>query len=291
VVGVRSSDFTGSRIVRRDEGLNACRGLELPGDLGNVTAVGGASSGLDFAGFENGEVLALHPDGLGWELDLGERHPVGALFTIQYQGREVLVVLWMDYGGSSGEFLKLIEIDNQITIKHFDVSFSVNDAARAVDGSAERIATEYDSDGIQHYRIDPMGDTLATGGERQIPRPSSLAGVFRDLSVDAGVALITAQRGVMYWRDGESPAFLGPVACVWPAHSGGPLPEPDDAEYVAAVADRAVSGTFLVLVEGSLTGSGQDGSYVFRMSHRGECGMVIEASEGDVITDVAWSGI
>lgn len=293
LIGVNNTDYTrGQSLVRRDIHLNPCRGVTIPRDHGDITSVGGTTGGLDLVGFDNGHVLLIQGDGMLWAIENPDRWPAGAVFTIQYQGAETVVVLWMTHGGGWGEFLNLYSLEDRSLLRSFDVNSSMQDAARAVDGSSDRIAAAYDNKGIQHFRIDPSGDTLADGDERRIPRPTQMAGAFRDLTVNPGLSLITGNYGVMYWPDGSSPAFLGPVACVWPARAGEALPEQGTGNnYRSATIDRRVADSFLVVFDGRLAGAERDDTYLFHMSHRGECALVTQASEDDEIVAVAWSGI
>ncbi len=293
LIAVNTTDYSrGNAIVRRDVNLNPCRGVTIPRDNGDITAVGGTSDGRDLVGTENGYVLLIEDDALLWSIDGPDRYPAGSVFTIQYQGTETVAVLWMDYHLSSGEILELYTLADRTHLRSFDVSFSVHDAAPPVDGSSDRVATEYDNDGIQHYRIDPHGDTLADGDERQIPRTTEHVGAFQELTVYPGMSLITGGRGVLYWPNNASPAFLGPVACAWPARVGEALPLVDTGNfYTSATVDPAHALTFLAVYEGRIEGAERDDTYIYRMTHRGECVLLEQASEDDSIDAIAWSGV
>jgi hypothetical protein len=290
VIGLRPTVYDqDNRVVRRDQHLRACRGATIPRSHGLLYFVAGTSDGRDLLGFDGGEVLLIHGSSILWGIDHEDDYPVGSLFTMQFEGREVLGVLWMQYSSSWGEQLDLRELSDGALIRRFDVSSSVHLAGPAMDGSSDRVSASYDANGIQHYRVVAGADSLGTAGEWQVPRPHALTGLARELAVYPGMTLLAANEGVLYWN-GDSPAFLGPVDCRWPINHGDTLPEPGEVQYLAAVPDRGRERTFLVLVDGRLLGASTSGSYIYRMTHRGECELLTESDGDHELSSIAWSG-
>lgn len=291
VMGLRPTVYDQDNlVVRRDENLRACRGMTVARSYGDLWVVGGTSDGRDLLGFGSGRVLLVSGGSIVWEIEHESDYPVGSLFTIQLGGREVVGVLWMQYSGSWGEQIDLRELADGRLIQRFEVSSSVQRAGPALDGSADRLSAAYDSDGVQHYRVVAGADSLGTAGEWQIPRPSYLTGTISDMAVNPGAALIATHNGVLYWAPGLSPAFLGPIACRWPLVRNDPLPDPEDSEHLSAVADRGRDRTFLTIIDGKLLGAESGGSYLYRLTYRGECELLAEADEDHELTSLAWSG-
>ncbi len=289
IIGLAPTTWDGSSVVvRRDRNLRACRGMTIDRDQGYLVSVAGTSRGHDLLGFDSGRLFLVD----GSESIWGIEHEsygmeVGAVFTMEFQGRQVAGVLWVD-SYNSGDSIDLLDLESGEPLQHYDVSSSVIGAARSTDGSSDRISGLIEWEGIQEYRAEPGAASLGMTGELQIATPR--AGEFGSLVITDDRAIIGAEQGVLWWPRDESLAFLGPVTCRWPVFSDGTIPDGDE-DYVAAVQDLDSGEHFLAAADGTLQGAESSGYYLFRFDTRGECELLITADEDHRFTSLSWSGL
>lgn len=287
VIGLRSTVYEkGSMIARLDTRLRPCKGFEFDRSQGDLSAVGGTKDGYDLVAFDNGQVFLLNGNHDLWGVEHESGNGALALFTMEFDGREVVGILWGDYYGTDS--LDLVELDDGRQIQRFDVSSSLVFMSPTVDGEPSTVAGMIEWDGVQVYRAELHADDLGTIGERQIATPRS--GTLNWLAAGSGELLIAADDGVLYWPPNTSDAFLGPIACLWPANRGGVLPE-SEAEYVSVAHDEGLSGFFLAVVDGDLEGVDATDSSIFRMGRNGECEYLYSAPEDMRINGIVWTGL
>lgn len=289
IIGMRPLEYDAdSAIARLDSSLRPCRGRDFIGDEGSVTSVSGTRRGQDLVGFDSGQFHLFDGNSQVWGLQHEDsRLSVGSIFTMGFAGSEVAGVLWHN-SSNSGDSVDLVSLDSSEGLAHYDANYGDIGAGPSLDGSENRFSGLIDWEGIQHYRTESTASTLGTTGERQVAAPR--AGQFNELSVADGRALIAADDGILYWNNDETQAFLGPIRCVWPASRGGVIPDGEE-EYLAVAQDLESEHHFLAAVSGTLVGDEDRGSYIFRMSTRGECELVVYADSAHQIVSIAWSGL
>lgn len=280
-------------LLRFTQDLAQCQGAIVRyDDYGTLSTVGGLPDGTDMVGFRGdfgyGGVLARF-DG---QTSIGRIedpmfYPIG-IAPLTFHGQPAIAVAWGSGSSSSdsGERLDIYAQADLAPLGSWDTSYELVRVAAPPSGQADRVAAMIGG-GLQEYRADPGGATLATTGELQVAKPSTV-GWARSLDVSGVDVRAATQRGVMSWRTGQAPAFLGPVQCRWPDTTTTPLPS-DDAAYVSAVIDRSSPDDTLVVVDGEVAGSDAD-TFLYVLRPRGECGLIAEIPSGYRAVSIAWSG-
>ncbi len=264
-------------LLRYDQTLSACRGAVVPyADYGTIASVGGLSDGTDLVGFSGpygrgGLLVRFEETTERGRVEDESLLPV-SIAALSFEGRPAVAVVWGSRSSSDdGDRLDVYAEDDLARLGSWDVTYSLVRAAAPPSGQPGRIAALI-GEGLQEYRADPGGTTLATTGELQVARPSN-TGVLRSLDVLGDRVRVAGDDGVLSWRLGAAPAFLGPVHCRWPRTTSSPLPE-ETADHAAALVDPSAPDESLVLVSGELRGGSDASSHLFRMTPRGECELV-----------------
>lgn len=264
-------------LLRYDETLSPCRGAVVPyADYGTIASVGGLSDGTDLVGFSGpygrgGLLVRFEERTERGRVEDASLLPI-SITALSFEGRAAVAVVWGSRSSSdNGDRLDVYAEDDLALLGSWDVSSSLVRAARAPSGQPGRLAALI-GDGLQEHRADPGGTTLATTGELQVARPSN-TGVLRSLDVSGDRVRVAGDDGVLSWRLGAAPAFLGPVQCRWPRTTSSSLPE-ETADHVAALIDPSAPDESLVLVSGELRGGSEARSHLYRMTPRGECELV-----------------
>lgn len=276
VVGLASAHAdTDQALLRFTESLAPCRGAVLPQDeLGTLSAVGALSDGTDLAGFStyfsNGGVLArVDGESVVARIEDAQAMPID-IAAIDFEGRPAAAVVWGSRSSSTDSGSRLdIYAEDLTKLASFAISSNLFRVAPEPGGDASRIAGLV-SGGLQVYR--PELDALATTGELQVASPST-SGNLKDLHVRGDLVRAVGTKGVLSWRAGDAPAFLGPVQCRWPDTLGTPLPA-ESAEYVSAIVDPRNLDDTLVVVNGELEEGSDEISHIYALRPRGECRLV-----------------
>jgi hypothetical protein len=290
VIGLRSTDWDQSDLVlRRDARLRPCRGTVIQTKQTQLSTVGGTSNGYDLLGFSDGAVM-IYDDGVPyWDFVDAEGHPALALFSIEFDGLARLAVVWGSWGSStpSATSFEVRYLEDGTEREVFSVTSELSHASPTLDGAPERIAGLI-WNGVQEYTVTPGADALGSTSEPNVATPWTSG--FRWIVPGEGQMLVASRAGVLYWPPETSPAFLGPVTCRWPAVVDGPVPDGEE-EYLSVAADLGRTDRFLTVVDGYLEGSDRSSTYLFRISARGECELILEAPPDHEIVGIAWTGI
>jgi hypothetical protein len=293
VVGLQSTEWDGDHaLVRLTSDLRACRGLVLPRALGNVTTVGGLSDGTDLVGFGSdygggGSLVRFDADGEVGRVESASDFPL-SVATVIFRGQPALAVAWGSRSSSDqGERVAVYALSDFAMLGSWDVSWELVRVAPSVSGQAERITGTISGD-LQEYRADPGGSSLATTGEVRVASPSG-SGYFGSIDVHGAEVRAVVDRGVLSWRAGLPPAFLGPVSCRWPATADTVLPMPT-AEYLSGVVALDAPEETIVLVSGELEGGSGAITHLYTLWHRGECRIEASFARRHRAVAIAWAG-
>lgn len=278
-------------LFRFDANLGPCRGLVLPNeDYSSLRAVGGLPDGRDLVGvtgdYSHPNALIVF-DGQNEVARVEDDAYVPMSIAPIEHGGPAVAVLWGsgDPGRENGERLDIYARDTFALIASFDATWDHKAVSPAPSGQPDRLAIlEYA--GLQEYRIDPGATSLATTGELQVALPRD-SGAANALDIVGGEVVAAQNDGIGRWALGEAPAFLGPVHCAWPAISGDRLPVAD-ANYTSVVHGR--DGRAIALVDGELEGGSEEDDFVFQISDRGECELVLAVPDTHAAIGLAWSG-
>ncbi len=277
-------------LARFTADLAPCRGASLPSDeLGTIVAVGALADGTDLAGFSNsygggGRLVRVDGASVTAQIEDESDYPI-SIAPLSYEGQAAVAVVWGEKSTSdSGERIEIYAEADLASLARFDVASELIAAVPAPSGQPSRLAGLING-GLQEYR--PELGSLATTGELQVALPS---GVYyrKALHVRGADVRVTARQGVLSWRAGSAPAFLGPVSCRWPDTIDTRLPV-ETAEYGAALVDARAPDDSLVLVSGELDGGSEETSHLFVLRPRGECLRLASMSEDHRAVAMAFS--
>lgn len=275
-------DETQQAIARYTRELVPCRGASLPrSELGRITSVGALADGTDLAGFADdygggGTLVRVDGASVTAQIEDESAYPI-SISTLTYEGQPAAAVVWGEEGSSSGsgERVEIYAEANLASLASFDVASELMAAGAPPSGQPSRLAGLING-GLQEYR--PELASLATTGELQVALPSGV--YYREaLHVRGADVRVTAREGVLSWRAGSAPAFLGPVSCRWPDTVDTRLPG-ESATYEAAVVDPRAPDDTIVAIDGELEGGSMESSHLFLLRPRGECLRVASMPEG-----------
>ena len=272
VVGLRAPYEATQAIARYTHDLTLCRGAALPAaEHGAIVAVGALADGADVVGFQGdyrgGKLARIEGASITAQVEDEAAYPI-SIAPVTYEGQPAIAVVWGTRNSSSfdGERVAIYAEAGLASLASFDVASELIAVTAPPSGQPSRLAGLI-AGGLQEYR--PELASLATTGELQVALPS---GVFyrNTLDVRGAEVRVASREGVLSWRAGSAPAFLGPVSCRWPDTVDTRLPV-EAAEYLAAVVDPRAPDDTLVLVSGELEGGSDVTSHLFVLRPRGEC--------------------
>jgi len=279
-----------TRVYRFDSSLGPCPTLELAeSTTGSILSIGGTSSGAELLGADRGRARLVLGDRTLWNIERDSDNQVAAAFSLVFDGREVGALFWIEDSYERPVELELLSLEDGATVATFNVPSELEHLGPAMQRENDHGAGILESRGAQQYRLDSGADSLASTGETQVAAPQ-LSGGLNGVIARGDHLYVAADHGVLFWDSSLPPAFLGTVPCrVATGPESEALPVDEDAEYVALTYDRHRTDAVLVIVDGDLD-DGRDGTFLYRLTDHGECELLLENEEDQVLTSVAWSG-
>jgi hypothetical protein len=295
-VGLRASAYDSEQVLLRfTTDFEQCQGtIVSSATYGTISTVSALPDGTDVVGFlsgygRDGSIVLF--DGTN-ELGTIEAEGVApiSIAPLTFEGSPAFVVVWGDSSSSSATGERIDVYSTELALLgSWDVPWEITRATAPITNLTDRIAAWDAGNGLQEFRSDPGATSLATTGELQIAQPSATYSATSLDVVGSNVRTATA-KGVLYWRSGLAPAFLGPVHCRYPVTGADVLPDGNES-YEHALVDRdAPEEASLVLVRGVLEGASESTSEIYVLGHRGDCRQMLSIPSTHHAVGMAWSG-